>query len=54
LLTLVGTIVGPKGSVAMLQGPSTEVVSRLRVGQENDGWRVQGIGLRAIVVEKGA
>ena len=54
LLTLIGTIVSPEASIAMLQGHNTEAISRLRVGQENDGWRVQGIGLRAIVVEKGA
>jgi hypothetical protein len=54
LLTLIGTIVGPEASVAMLQGSNAEAISRLRVGQENDGWRVRGIGLRSIVVEKGA
>ena len=53
LLTLVGTIVSRKASVAMLQGANTEAISRLRVGQENNGWRVQGIDLRSIVVEKG-
>jgi general secretion pathway protein N len=53
LLTLVGTIVSRKASVAMLQGSNAEAISRLRVGQDNDGWRVQGIGLRSIVVEKG-
>jgi general secretion pathway protein N len=54
LLTLVGTIVSRKASVAMLQGSNTDAISRLRVGQENDGWRVRGISLRSIVVEKGA
>jgi general secretion pathway protein N len=54
LLTLIGTIVSPEASVAMLQGSNTEAISRLRVGQENDGWQVRGIGLRSIVVEKGA
>jgi general secretion pathway protein N len=54
LLTLIGTIVSREASVAMLQGSNAEAISRLRVGQENDGWRVQGIGLRSIVVEKGA
>ena len=53
LLTLIGTIVSPKASVAMLQGSNAEAISRLRVGQENDGWQVRGIGLRSIVVEKG-
>ena len=53
LLTLIGTIVSPEASVAMLQGSNTEAISRLRVGQENDGWQVRGIGLRSIVVKKG-
>jgi general secretion pathway protein N len=54
LRTLIGTIVSPKASVAMLQGSDAEAISRLRVGQENDGWQVRGISLRSIVVEKGA
>jgi general secretion pathway protein N len=52
--TLVGTIVSPKVSVAVLQGSNPDAISRLRVGEENDGWRVRGIDLRSIVVEKGA
>jgi general secretion pathway protein N len=54
LLTLVGTIVSRTGSVAVLQGPNTDAISRLRLGEKNDGWRVQGISLRSIVVQKGA
>jgi general secretion pathway protein N len=54
LLTLVGTIVSREASFAMLQGSNADAIFRLRVGQQNDGWRVQGIGLRSIVVEKGA
>jgi hypothetical protein len=53
LLTLIGTIVSRGASLAMLQGSSAEAISRLRLGQENDGWRVRGIGLRSIMVEKG-
>lgn len=53
LLTLIGTIVSREASLAMLQGSSGEAISRLRLGQEDDGWRVRGIGLRSIVVEKG-
>ena len=52
-LTLVGTIVSRKKSLAVLQGSTGDAVSRLRVGQENDGWLVRGIGLRSIIVEKG-
>jgi general secretion pathway protein N len=54
LLTLIGTIVSRGASLAMLQGSSSEAVSRLRIGEENDGWRVRRIDLRSIVVEKGA
>jgi len=54
LLTLIGTIVSREASVAMLQGSNADAVSRLRLGQENEGWRVQGISLRSIIVEKGA
>ena len=53
-LTLIGTIISPQASVAMLQGSNADAISRLRVGQENNGWQVRGIGLRSIVVEKGA
>jgi general secretion pathway protein N len=53
LLTLIGTIVSRGASLAMLQGGNAEAITRLRLGQENDGWRVRGIGLRSIVVEKG-
>ena len=54
LFTLVGTIVSREASLAVLQGSAAEAISRLRVGQENDGWQVRGISLRSIVVEKGA
>ena len=53
LLMLIGTIVSRQASVAMLQGSNADAISRLRLGEENDGWRVRGIGLRSIVVEKG-
>jgi hypothetical protein len=52
--TLVGTIVGKKVSVALLQGSNAAAISALRVGGENSGWQVRGIDLRSIVVEKGA
>jgi general secretion pathway protein N len=54
LLTLVGTIVSREASIAVVQGSSNDAISRLRLGQQSDGWRVQGINLRSIVVEKAA
>jgi general secretion pathway protein N len=53
LPTLIGTIVSREASVAMLRGPNTEAISRLRIGQEDGGWRVRAISLGSIVVEKG-
>ena len=54
LLALIGTIVSSKASVAILQDSNAKSISRLHVGQENEGWWVRGIGVRSIVVEKGA
>jgi general secretion pathway protein N len=54
LLALIGTIVSPTASLALLQGSDADAISRLRIGQENDGWQVRGISLRSIVVEKGS
>jgi general secretion pathway protein N len=54
LLTLIGTIVSPRASLTMLQGSNSEAISRLRIGEENDGWQVRGIDLRSIVIVKGA
>lgn len=54
LFTLIGTIVSPWASLAMLQGSSSDAISRLRIGEENDGWQVRRIDLRSIVVVKGA
>jgi general secretion pathway protein N len=53
LFTLIGTIVSPRASLAILQGSNSEGISRLRIGEENDGWGVQGIDLHSIVVVKG-
>jgi len=52
-LTLMGTIIGAESSIALVSNSSTQAVSRLRVGEENSGWRVRGVDPRSIVVEKG-
>jgi general secretion pathway protein N len=54
LFTLIGTIVSPRASLAMLQGSNGDAIFRLRIGEESDGWGVRGIDLRSIVVVKGA
>jgi hypothetical protein len=51
--TLTGTIVSKEASVASLRGSNNDAIS-LRLGGENNGWQVRGIGLRSIVLEKGA
>jgi hypothetical protein len=38
----------------MLRGSNSEAISRLRIGEENDGWQVRGIDLRSVVIVKGA
>jgi general secretion pathway protein N len=52
-LTLMGTIIGTESSIALVSNSSTQAVSRLRVGEEDSGWRVRGVDPRSIVVEKG-
>jgi hypothetical protein len=52
-LSLLGTIVGSESSVALLKEAGSQAVLHLHVGEENSGWRVQGISLHSIVVEKG-
>jgi general secretion pathway protein N len=52
-LTLIGTIVGPATSLAMVKDPATQAVKRLREGEEASGWRLKTVTLRSIIVEKG-
>jgi hypothetical protein len=52
-LSLVGTIVGSRSSVALLKDSGSEALLRLRVGQENSGWQVRGINMHSVTVEKG-
>jgi hypothetical protein len=52
-LTLIGTIVSPGTSVAMLRDTATQAVKRLREGEEASGWRLKTVKLRSVVIEKG-
>ena len=52
-LKLIGTILSPATSVALLRDPGTQAVTRLRVGEATFGWRVKTVSLRSVVVEKG-
>jgi general secretion pathway protein N len=52
-LSLMGTIVGSESSVALLKDSGSRALLRLHIGQENSGWRVQGIDSHSIVLEKG-
>jgi hypothetical protein len=52
-LSLMGTIVGPRSSVALLKESGSEALLRLRVGQENSGWLVRGIDVHSVTIEKG-
>ena len=52
-LKLIGTILGPPMSVALLRDSATQAVTRLRVGEATSGWRLKTVSLRSVVVEKG-
>jgi general secretion pathway protein N len=52
-LTLIGTIVSPGTSVAMLRDTATQAVTRLREGEEASGWRLKTVRWRSVVIEKG-
>lgn len=51
---LVGTIVGSGAHIALLLNRSTNLVTRLREGESELGWRAQLIGPRSIVLHRGA
>jgi general secretion pathway protein N len=51
---LVGTIVGSGAHIALLLNRSTNLVTRLREGETELGWRAQAIGPRSIVLQRGA
>jgi len=50
--TLIGTIVSPAASLAIIE-TGNQAVSRLRVGEEDSGWRVRSVAARSVVVQKG-
>jgi hypothetical protein len=52
-LMLVGTIVNSEASIALVRNPAAEAIVRLRVGEENLGWRLRSVAIRSIVIEKG-
>ncbi len=52
-LTLLGTIVNGASPVAIVKSASSEVVSSVRIGEENLGWRLKSVAARSILVEKG-
>jgi general secretion pathway protein N len=52
-LTLIGTIVSPSTSVAMLRDTATQAVTRLRDGEATSGWLLKTVKLRSVIIEKG-
>jgi general secretion pathway protein N len=51
-LVLVGTIVGADTRIAVVLNQTTMLVSRVREGDEESGWRVRTVLLRSTVMEK--
>ncbi len=52
-LALIGTIVSPKTSIAIVKNSASQAVTRLRVGEENSGWWARSVAVRSVVLEKG-
>lgn len=52
--TLIGAIVAPKTSFALLKNLTNQSVLHMRIGQEELGWRVRDITPRSILLEQGA
>lgn len=52
-LALIGTIISPTTSEAMVRDTATQAVTRLRQGEAASGWLLKTVKLRSIVVEKG-
>jgi general secretion pathway protein N len=52
-LKLIGTIVSPATSIALLRDSATQAVTRLRAGEATSGWLVKTVNLRSVIVEKG-
>ena len=52
-LTLIGTIVSPETSIALLRDGGTQSVMRVRKGEATSGWLLETVQSRSIVVEKG-
>ena len=50
---LIGSAVGEANSFVLLRKHGTNEVTRLRPGDEKDGWRVGMVSLRSVVLERG-
>jgi hypothetical protein len=49
---LIGAVVGRREAYALLRNKTTNQVTRLRTGDEADGWRVEAIGIRTVALER--
>ena len=52
-MALVGTIVSANERIAIVVNEATKLVTRLREGDEDSGWRVRTVLARSAIVEKG-
>jgi len=51
--TLIGAIVTPNTSFALLKNSTNQAVMHMRVGQQELGWRLREITVRSILLEQG-
>ena len=49
---LIGAIVGPHESYAVMRRSGSEKAARYRLGDDADGWRVGAIGFRSVTLER--
>jgi hypothetical protein len=48
----VGTVLGGGADTAVLHNPTSNLITRLRRGQQQDGWRAVQIRSRQVILEK--
>jgi hypothetical protein len=52
LLTLVGTVVGAGGGIAVFIDPTTKDTVRIRTGEDHDGWTLRSVRRRDATFDK--
>ena len=51
-LVLIGTVVGADARIAIMLNQTTKLVTQVREGQEEAGWRVEAVSARSTILER--